>query len=304
MHTRRLATQRAALIASTVLAAPPIAAAQGASVAPPDTVVPITWCRSPAENVEWKRRTVYLSLAFNEPDTAAGPRELRSVLPFMLAGIASSFIADHDPEGNAEHRTAADIPRGEPRYGPAEMYTFVRFHLRGDGSVDSVDAWGKPGSILREDLMSALLATIARGDVFGPYADSTVRTKFFLRLTETPLPGDARWPAFTLNLPVDRPARWLQGKRPDYPAGGIGWRGRLRFVFDIDADGRVVPGSIRNVVPPDSVKWQTTRHRRAYESFAAEVERTLTRMRYEPAQRRGCSVPSSAVQDFVFGGEP
>ena len=261
---------------------------------------PITWCEKPAEAPEWVRRIAYLTIGTWRDDSSEAVRILRSAFPYILSEIAERFIADNQPGRNLAARTLDEIPNGEPRYGPADLFSGVKFDVRGDGSVDSVTTYGRDKAIIREDLMSALLAAIASGKVFGPYADSTVRTTLHVGIRPDSIPGTARWPAFSVNAPVSRPARSTSSVRLQYPPQSLGWRGTLRYEFVIDADGRVIPESIRNLVPPEKVEWDSHQRRRVYESFIKEVEAGLARFRYAPAENFGCREPSTVLQEFHF----
>ena len=261
---------------------------------------PITWCDKPAENPEWARRIAYLTIGAWEPDSSQEFRILRSAFPLILSGIAEHFIAEHQPARNLAAPTLEGLPAGEPRYGPVDLFSGVRFDLRGNGSVESVAPYGRAGAAISGDLLSALLRAIASGTVFGPYADSTVRTTLFVGIRPDSMLGTVRWPAFTVEVPLSRPARYDPRNHLEYPPKALGWRGSLKYEFVIDEDGRVVRESIRNLVPPEKVEWDTHQRRRIYESFIQTVEAGLARFRYAPAENFGCRERSTVVQAFQF----
>ena len=287
-------------LAAGALAAATPSSAQGTRSSEGVVRPPITWCDKPAANPEWARRIAYLTIGAWEPDSSEELRVLRSAFPFILSGIAEHFIAEHQPARNLAARAFHELPAGEPRYGPVDLFSGVRFDLRGDGSVESVSSYGRAGAAIREDLMSALLGAIASGRVFGPYADSTVRTTLFVGIRPDSVLGTARWPAFTMEVPLSRPARYDPKYRLAYPPKALGWRGSLQYRFDIDEDGNVVPGSIQNLVPPEKVEWDSHQRRRIYESFIQTVEAGLARFRYAPAESFGCRERSTVVQAFQF----
>ena len=148
--------------------------------------------------------------------------------------------------------------------------------------------------------MSALLAAIASGKVFGPYADSAIRTTLYVGIRPDSIPGTARWPVFSIEVPISQPARSSSRNRLAYPPNALGWRGELRYRFEIDEDGRVVPGSIQNLVPPEKVKWDSHQRRRIYESFIQTVEAGLARFSYLPAETYGCRERTTVEQAFQF----
>ena len=243
----------------------------------------------------------YLTLRFSPPDTTAAQRMLTPVLPFILSGIGRSFVAEQQPDRDSSAATVENLPKGDDRYRPPDLFTGVRFDLRGDGLVDSVVTYGDDGSQLKSDLESALRATVARRDVFGPYADSTVRTRLFLGVQSDTGTKIVRWPAFSLDVPASRPIGWRKdNEHPRYPEGARNWRGSLTYTFEVDEDGRVVPESIQNELPADRVRWNSEAERGIYESFEKSVERALLRMRYEPAQELGCRVRAKGKQLFQF----
>lgn len=300
LRMRRLRPSFFLSFAAGILTAAPVLPAQGARPAKAGAHPPITWCDNPAENPEWARRIAYLTIGSWEPDSSEGLRVLRSAFPYILSGIAEHFIAEHQPGRNLAARTLEEIPAGEPHYGPVDLFSGVRFDLRGDGSIESVSRYGRRGAAIRDDLMSALLGAIASGKVFGPYADSSVRTALFVGIRPDSVLGTARWPAFSIDVPLSRPARADPRNRLRYPPQAMGWRGSLQYEFVIDEDGRVVPGSIRNLVPPEKVEWDTQQRRQIYESFIKTVEAGLARFKYEPAEDFGCRQRSTVVQAFQF----
>ena len=297
---RRSRTASVLIVVACLLAPASPLSAQKARAADTTARPRITWCEKPAENPEWARRIAYLTIGAWEPDSSEELRVLRSAFPFILSGIADHFIAEHQPGRNLAARTLEEIPAGEPRYGPVDLFSGVAFDLRGDGSVESVRSYGRSGAAIREDLMSALLGVIASGRVFGPFADSTRKLSLFVGIRPDSVPGTARWPAFSLEIPLSRGARSDPRNRLAYPPNALGWRGSLQYTFEIDEDGRVVPESIRNLVPPEKVEWDSNQRRQIYESFIRTVEAGLARFRYAPAENHGCRERSVVVQAFQF----
>ena len=296
---RESATLVLAAVGVSVAVSSP-AAAQGKPPRDPAVPPPVTWCARPAENPKWARQTVSLMLAFAQPDSSSGQQVLAPYVPMLLSGIARSFAAEQQPARDLSATKPQGPPPGEPRYGPADLVEAkVRFELRGDGRLGSVTTTDTTGSVLVEDLISALLATAARGDVFGYYADSSVRTSFELRAGLGDSLLGVSWPAFTLYAPVSQPAKSSIGNRVDFPEYGRGFDGKLVFRFVIDENGRAVPGSARMVHSAGFVL-KSQPDLMAFESFKSEVEWSLPRMRYRPAQHLGCLVPCVALQEFVF----
>lgn len=304
MRTFRLRIARA-IAALLLLIAAPLAAtpllAQGERVRDPRVPPPITWCEKPAARTAWKRQRFSFLLHFASADSTEGRRILEPYLPFLLAGIAERYIAERQPSRDPADKKAKALPPGEPRYGPADvLMPSVLFDLVGNGAVDSIEVVDTTGSPLAADLKAAILAASARGNVFGPYADSSVRTRLELTVGGGEWPNFASWPAFTLYAPVNRPAR----SDPDnnvggYPANGLGWDGKLQFQYRVGVDGRAVPGTV-SVLGAENVVWKSERYRAAYESFKQQVERALPRMRFTPAEEHGCVVETWVQQEFVF----
>ena len=158
------------------------------------------------------------------------------------------------------------------------------------------------GSPLAADLKAALFAAAASGEVFGPYADSTARTRLSLvaGADDFTVTATVRWPAFTLYAPISRPAvADPKNRPPSYPNSARDWNASLLFQYLVDENGRAVPGSV-TVPGADKIVWESSRHRRAYEKFRREVERTLPRMRFRPAEINGCFATTWVQQEFVF----
>ncbi len=261
---------------------------------------PVTWCAKPAEHSDWERRVAYFVLRFAPADTTATQRMLTPVLPFILSGIGRSFVDEHQPNRDSSASSIENLPHGDDRYTPPDLYAGLRFDLRGDGKVDSVVTYGADGSRLKADLERALHATVTRGDVFGPFADSTARTRLYLGV-QTDSAKVVRWPAFSLDVPASRPVGWRKGNEPPrYPDGARNWRGSLTFTFEVDEEGRVIPESIQNELPSERIRWNSDTEREVYESFEHAVERALLRMRYDPAQELGCLVRAKGKQQFQF----
>ena len=289
------------LAASTglILAATPVFA-QSERPRDPRNPPPITWCAKPAARTTWKRQPVSVMLDFATRDSSDAQRILEPYLPLLLGGIADAFIAERQPSRVREAKVK-DLPAGEPRYSPKDLrHQQVLFDLLGNGRVDSVVVVDTTGSLLVADLKSALLAAVARGDVFGPYADSTVRTRLELTAGLGEWKGFPAWLAFTLYAPVTRPVRPdYRNPPPDYPPEGLGWNGKLVFQYLVDENGRAVPETAK-VLGAEGVVWKSERYRLAFESFRDQVIKSLSRMRYTPQEHLGCVEPSYVQQEFVF----
>ncbi len=175
----------------------------------------------------------------------------------------------------------------------------VDFDVLGNGAIDSIHIADTTGSVLAADLKAALLAASASGNVFGPYADSSVRTRLTLRVVGGEWRDFAIWPAFTLYTPVARPARADPNNSVTYPPDGLGWNGTLHLQYMVGQDGRAIPGTT-SVLGAENVVWKNERYRAAFESFKEQVERALPRMRFTPAEENGCVVSTWVQQEFVF----
>lgn len=240
-------------------------------------------------------------LEFARRDSSDAQRILAPYLPYLLAGISERFAADHQPSRDLKATKASMLPPGEPRYGPTDLLSpNILFDLRGNGQVDSIIVTDTTGSLLAVDLKAALLAAAARGDVFGPYADSSVRTRLDLTVGLGEWTGAASWPAFTLYAPLDRPPRADPNNNVGgYPRDALGWEGKLIFQFSVDDNGRAVPGTAK-VLGAENVVWKSERYRTAFDNFKRQVEESLPRMRFTPAESLGCIVSSWVQQEFVF----
>lgn len=294
----------------------PRAALSQAKVAKVSTP-PVTWCGTlVARNVNWARQTAFLNLSLPAADfvpselllLSADTAALRSSTPssplkpylsVLLDGIARSYLAVHARLADR----ARSLPAGEPRYGPQVFRTAVRFDLRGDGQVDSLRAVGIGDSVFAADLVAAVKATADRGDTFGPYGSDTLRTALLLSVISDRAPGEVLWPAFTVEAPVLREASAVSGNpQPRYPSIGYAWKAKLLYQFVIDEEGRVVPGTIKNLRPVESIAWRSGDKglRSAYESFVREVEQVLGRWRFVPADVLGCRVKQLVKQAVNF----
>lgn len=240
-------------------------------------------------------------LEFAGRDSSHAQRILAPYLPYLLAGISERFAAERQPSRDPKATKVSSLPPGEPRYGPADLLSpNILFDLKGNGQLDSIVVTDTTGSLLASDLHAALLAAATRGDVFGPYADSSVRTRLDLTVGLGEWTGFANWPAFTLYAPLDRPLRAdANNNIGGYPADALGWEGRLLFQFKVDANGRAEPGTAK-VLGAENVTWKSDRHRMAFENFKRQVEAALPRMRFTPAESLGCVVDSWAQQEFIF----
>ena len=276
--------------------------AQGDRPRDPRDPPPITWCEKKAPNTTWKRQPVSFGLWFTSADSSA-KRILGPYLPFLLEGIAKSFAAEWQPSRPVDAKIKVkDLPAGEPRYGPIDLLNpSILFDLVGNGTIDSIVALDTTGSKLSADLKAALMAAAARGDVFGPYADSTIRTRLELTAALGEWgPTFPSWLAFTLYAPVGRPIRPDHRNRtPVYPAEGLGWDGKLVFLYMVDENGQAVVETAK-VVGAEGVVWKSERYRLAFEGFRTEVIKALGKMRYKPEERLGCSIAAWAQQEFIF----
>ena len=262
---------------------------------------PITWCDKPAPAPKWERQTVSFLLEITESDSSEFQQRLRPYLPFLLSGIAERYMAEHQPMRDIKVEKSTILPPGEPRYSPADLeHSLILFDLLGNGTIDSVKVIDTTGSRLVADLKAAVLAAAARGDVFGPYADSAVRTRFGLFAGVGDFSTIVAWPAFTLHTPVDRPAAADPKNRPpSYPTEALNWNGKLLFRYKVDENGRAVQESI-TVAGADNLVWQSEGHRKAFEHFRRQVETVLPKMRFRPAEKNGCFITTWVQQEFVF----
>lgn len=285
----------------TTVALPAPLSAQSDRSLDPRVPPAITWCEKPARKTRWKRQPVSFLLEFAGRDSSDAQRILAPYLPYLLAAISERFAAEHQPTRDLTAAKAGALPPGEPRYKPADLLSpNILFDLKGNGQVDSIVVTDTTGSLLASDLRAALLAAAARGDVFGPYADSTVRTRLDLTVGLGEWTGSANFPAFTLYAPLDRPPRADPGNNVGgYPPDALGWEGKLLFQFSVDENGRAVPGTAK-VLGAENVVWKSDRYRMAFENFKRQVETSLPRMRFTPAESLGCTVSSWVQQEFVF----
>jgi len=262
---------------------------------------PVTWCEKPARDPVWDRQTAYLALEIADSDSLPVHTLLKPALPIILDGVAREFMTARQPGRGSSVAALEELPTGEPRYGPLALRTSVRFQLRGDGAVDSIATGRGADSTLASDLSAALQAAVARGEVFGPYGDSTVRTHLSLSVSPYTWPGTPHWPAFSINAPIHRQIRPRPGNRlPPYPREAKGWKAELLYEFVVNEEGQIEPGSIRNLRPPERYAWPTLREQEIYEAFVREVERVIASWRYEPADVLGCRVRQRANQPVTF----
>ena len=299
---RNLMTSAASLLAigcGVALAASPLAAQSDPPRDPRDPP-PVTWCDKPAAKPKWKRQTVSFALEIEAGDSSEAHKRLRPYLPFLLSGIAERWIAEHQPTRDINAPKTKNPPPGEPRYGPADVGRMVVIELRGDGTIDRVIADEKMPSTLTADLKAAVLAAAARGDVFGPYADSSVRTRLLLLIGMGEYMPMLEWPAFTLYMPISRPVRAdPRNLGPGYPANALEWNVKLLFQFMVDENGRALPETA-TVLGAEDVVWKSDRERQAFELFKRQVERALPSMRFTPAEMNGCYIRTFVQQEYVF----
>jgi hypothetical protein len=276
-------------------------AAQSDRPRDPRTPPAVTWCEKPAPRTTWKRQPVSFMLDFAVRDSSGAQRILTPYLPFLLGGIADAYVAQWQPSRTREARTVKDLPPGEPRYGPANLVEpSVQFDLLGNWRVDSITVTDTTGSLLAADLKAALEAAASRGDVFGPYADSSVRTRLELTAGLGEWRDFPSWLAFSLYAPVTRGIRAdHRNPTPGYPPEGLGWEGKLVFQYLVNEEGRAVPETAK-VLGGENVEWKSERYRAAYESFRSRVIASLARMRYTPQEHLGCVTPGYVQQEFVF----
>ena len=289
------------------------AGAAGQGTVPAEGTPPITWCEHPGSGHIWERQPVYFTLDFVARDSSQEQHALRPYLPFLLSGIAHGFMLERQPSRNPAIESRQEPPRGEPRYGPRDLlHPEVEFDLRGDGAVDSISAADPLGSTLVADLESALVAAVARGDVFGPYASPAVRTRLRLSAQLDWPWHTVHWPAFTIYAPIEKPPLAKPGNRaPGYPPNARDWEGSLLFQFKIDAGGRAVRGTAR-VLKSREITWtpDATNPRwneipsagshEAFEGFKRQVEIALPAMRFLPGEYVGCRVEQWVQQEFQF----
>jgi hypothetical protein len=295
-------TRAASLLAvacGVAISASPLSA-QSDQPRDPRVPPPVTWCDKPAPKPKWKRQTVSFALEIEAGDSSEAHQRLRPYLPFLLSGIAERWIAEHQPTRDINAPKTKNPPPGEPRYSPADVGRMVVIELRGDGTVDSVIIDQKRPSSLTADLKAAVLAAAARGDVFGPYADSSVRTRLLLLIGMGEYMPLLEWPAFTLYMPISRPVRaHPRNAAPGYPADALEWNGKLVFQYMVDENGRAVPETAK-VLDSEYIVWKSNRQRQAFELFKRQVERTLPTMRFTPAELNGCYIRTFVQQEFVF----
>ena len=285
------------LVASLALLAGPVQAQKPDAKNPP-----VTWCTHPASSPEWRRQVAYFTVRFESPDsTSHAQKLLRPYLPFILGGIAREYVLAHQPARDPELVGPALAPPGEPRYQAVHvMGPGLRFDLRGSGAVDSIHVLEDSSFSLIEDVKAALASAIQRGDVFGPYADSSVRTRIVLDAGLGWLTEEARWPAFTVNAPVSADAMAdPKNRAPHYPPGARGWEGRLLLRYIVDEKGRADTSSVQ-VVNQNHPVWPSDQHYQAFVAFKDAVITALARMRFRPAVHRGCFVATWVQQEFSF----
>lgn len=263
-----------------------------AEVAPP-----ITWCKHPAPNPKWERQTAHFLLGFEKSDASEAQRVLTPFVSHLLGGMARAYVAAVQP--SRDHAPGA--PRGEPRYHPADLVDAeIRFDLWGDGTVGTIVMPDSNRSALVEDMAAALVAAAAAGDGFGPYADSSVRTRFRLLAALEESPRFARWPAFTMYLPVSKPVV-ASGRNHvgGYPEEMLGWEGKLTFRYMVDEKGRALPETA-TIPGSDEIVWESKASQLAFESFKKQVITAMPRMRFYPAEEHGCLVRAMVWQSFEF----
>ena len=289
--------------AGLFLAACPLSA-QGDRPQDPRDPPPVTWCANPSANAKWERQTVSVLLEITPDDSSEAQQRLRPYLPFLLSGIAERYIAEHQPGRDINAPRTKDLPPGEPRYGPADVGPMIFFDVLGNGTIDSIIVSGGRNTPLTNDLKAAVLAAEARGDVFGPYADSSVRTRLALLAARGDFTTILNWPAFSLYAPVDRPAKADPNNRPPaYPTDALHrWEGKLLFQYVVDENGRALPESV-GIVGADKLEWESNAQRQAYQAFKRAVEGALPKMRFVPAETNGCYVKTWVQQQFVFEHE-
>jgi hypothetical protein len=288
--------------AGFLLAAAPLSA-QGDRPQDPRDPPPVTWCAHPSPNAKWARQTVSVLLEIEPDDSSEAQQRLRPYLPFLLSGIAERYIAQHQPSRDINAPKPKELPAGDPRYGPTDVGRMIFFDVMGNGTIDSIIVAGRP-SLLTDDLKAAILAAEARGDVFGPYADSTVRTRLALLVALGEFTTILNWPAFTLYTPVDRPAMAdPKNRAPAYPADALHrWEGKLLFKYVVDENGKALPESV-GIVGADKLEWESNAQRQAYQAFKRAVEKALPKMRFLPAEANGCYVKTWVQQQFIFEHE-
>ena len=296
-------TRAASLLAvacGVTISAPSLSAQSNAPI-DPRVPPPVTWCDKPAPKPKWKRETISFALEISPSDSSEAQQRLRPYLPFLLSGIAERWIAEHQPTRDINAPKTKNPPPGEPRYGPADLSSrMVMFDLMGNGTVDSIIVDDTRPSTLMADLKAAIQAAAARGDVFGPYADSSVRTRLGLVAGPGMFMSVLEWPAFTLYMPVGRPARaHPRNTVGGYPVDALEWNGKLLFQYMVDENGRAVAETAR-VLGAENVVWKSNAQRQAFELFKRQVERALPTMRFMPAELNGCYIKTFVQQEFVF----
>src|SRR5688500_11003513 len=162
--------------AGLFLAACPLSA-QGDRPQDPRDPPPVTWCSNPSAHAQWERQTVSVLLEITPDDSSEAQQRLRPYLPFLLRGIAERCVAEHQPGRGINAPKTKDLPPSEPRSGRTDVGPTLSVDVPGTGTIDSIIVSGRRNTPLTNDLQAAVLAAEARGDVCGPYADPSVRTR-------------------------------------------------------------------------------------------------------------------------------
>jgi TonB family protein len=134
------------------------------------------------------------------------------------------------------------------------------------------------------------------GPVFFEVKEESLPLRMVLRLegpkTETSVPFyRLRFPAY-FEFETDKPALSVRGNpTPVYPEElrSANIEGEVLVQFVVDTMGRADMRTFRILGPP-----------RVYREFAVSVIRTLPKMRFTPAERRGCKVKQLVQLPFAF----
>lgn len=317
-----------ALIVTSVLLLSTASCARTAQVAgAAEAPRPITWCAEPQANATWSRKLYYLELGeFDGPfaesiaaqsaevpvafpkDTMVTSWLLRDRPGDLPPALVATFL--HDIGAHFRHetglvasdtakRTGRAIPAADARYAPPALGGYVSFDLLGSGKLDSVRYVDVVDSSLASDVVAALRAASAAGDLV--YGDDSVRHHF--AIFPGSIPEKAAWPAFTLSVPEShRIGRLITAIPPRYP--DLSWNAQIDVVSLVDTSGYVVPGTMRALPPPDQLEWKSPRERVAYERFVSASESALLASQYAPAEVRGCKAATWVSMPYKYLIQP